>query len=79
MVEFEIFPKDPCLNSGTVESVFFSTGKISNSLNLLINFIFAQTLFHIALRQILKNHAILINHGSFLQEKDLLQHDRFQF
>ena len=32
---------------------------------LLINFIFAQTYFLIASRQIFKNDAILINHCSF--------------
>ena len=46
---------------------------------LLINFIFAQTYFLIASSQILKSDAILINHGSFFQEKDSLQLDRFQF
>ena len=45
----------------------------------LINFIFAQTYFLIALSQIFKNDAILENHGSFLEEKDSLQLDRFQF
>ena len=38
----------------------FETQKII----LLINFIFAQTYFLIASRQILKNDTILINHGS---------------
>ena len=33
---------------------------------LLKNFLFAQTYFLIASSQILKNDAILINHGSFL-------------
>ena len=46
---------------------------------LLINSIFAQTYFHIASSQIVKNDAILINHGLLFQEKDSLQHDRFQF
>ena len=46
---------------------------------LLINFIFAQTYFLIASSQILKNYAILINHGSFFLEKDSLQHDCFLF
>ena len=32
---------------------------------LLINYIFAQTYFLIALRQIFKNDPILVNHGSF--------------
>ena len=45
----------------------------------LINFIFAQTYFLIALSQIFKNDAILKNHGSFLEEKDSLQLDSFQF
>ena len=46
---------------------------------LLINFIFAQTYFLIASSQIFKNDAILINHGSFFQEKVSLQLDRFRF
>ena len=33
----------------------------------------------IASYQILKNYVILINHGSFFQEKDSLQLNRFQF
>ena len=41
-------------------------------------FIFAQTYFLIASNQIFKNNAILINHGSFFQEKDSL-HDSFLF
>ena len=40
---------------------------------LLINFILAQTYFLIASNQIFKNDAILINHGSFVWEKDSLQ------
>ena len=36
-----------------------------NKMILLINFIFAQTYFFIASRQIFKNNAILMNHGSF--------------
>ena len=36
-------------------------------------------IFFIASSQIFKNDAILINHGSFFQEKDSLQLDRFQF
>ena len=44
----------------------------------LTNFI--QVLFfHIAFNQIFKNGAILINHGSFIQGKDSLQLDHFQF
>ena len=39
----------------------------------LINFIFARTLFLFVSYQIFKNDAILINHGSFAQEKDSLQ------
>ena len=46
---------------------------------LLINFIFAQTYFLIALSHIFKHDAILINHGSFFGEKDSLQLDRSQF
>ena len=46
---------------------------------LSINCIFAQTYFLIALSQIFKNNAILINHGLFFQEKDSLQPGRFQF
>ena len=45
----------------------------------VINFIFAQTYFLIALRQILKNDAILVNYGLFFKEKDSLQLDRFRF
>ena len=44
-----------------------------------MNFILPQTYFLIASSQILKNDAILINHGSFFQEKDSIQHDRFLF
>ena len=42
----------------------------------LTNFIFARTFFHIAPYQILKNDAVLMNHGSFFQEKISLQLDR---
>ena len=35
--------------------------------------------FLIAPYQILKNDVILINYGSFFQEKDSLQFNRFQF
>ena len=45
----------------------------------LINFIFTRTFFLIASYQILKNYVILINHGSFFQEKDSPQLNRFQF
>ena len=45
----------------------------------LTNFIFARTFFLIAPYQIFKNDVILINHGSFLQGKDFLQLERFQF
>ena len=45
----------------------------------LTNFIFNCTFFHIASYQIVKNGEILINRGSFFQEKDSLQFDRFQF
>ena len=44
----------------------------------LTNFIF-KCFFYIAFYQIFKNATILINHGSFCQEKDSLQLDRFQF
>ena len=37
------------------------------------------TFFLIVSYQILKNDVILINHGSFFQEKDSLQVERFQF
>ena len=46
---------------------------------LLIYFIFDPTYFLIASSHILKNDAILINHGSFFKEKDSPQLDRFQF
>ena len=46
---------------------------------LLINFIFAQTLFLIALSQILKNDAILINYRLFLQKKILYNLTIFNF
>ena len=45
----------------------------------LINFIFVQSYFLIASRQIFKNNAILINHGLFFYEKDSIQLDCFQF
>ena len=45
----------------------------------LTNFYFYRTFFLIFSYQILQNDAILINHGSFFQEKDFLQLDRFQF
>ena len=45
----------------------------------LTNFIFNCTFFHIAFYQIFKDGAILINRGLFLQGKDSLQLDRFQF
>ena len=44
----------------------------------LTNFIFTRTFFLIASYQILKNDVILINHGSFFQEKDSLELNRFQ-
>ena len=44
---------------------------------LLINFIFDPTFFLIASYQILKNYAILTNHESFFQRKDIPQLDRF--
>ena len=43
------------------------------------NCIFARTFFLIASEHILKNDVILINHESFLQGKDFLQLDYFQF
>ena len=45
----------------------------------LTNFIFTQTFFPIASHQILKNDVILINHGSFFQEKESWQLYRSQF
>ena len=45
----------------------------------LTNFIFNPTFFLIASYQILKNDVIPINHGSFFQENDSLQLNRFQF
>ena len=45
----------------------------------LTNFIFIFTFFLNASYQILKNDVILINHGSFIQETDSLQINRFQF
>ena len=44
----------------------------------LTNFIFTQTFFLIISYQIFKN-VVLINHGSFFQENDSLQLNRFQF
>ena len=44
----------------------------------LTNFIFSRTSFLIVSYHILKNYVILINHGSFFQEKDFLQFNRFQ-
>ena len=46
---------------------------------LLINFIIALTFFLTVSYQILKNDAILLNHGSFFQEKYSLQLNRLQF
>ena len=43
------------------------------------NFIFTQTFFLNASYQIFKNYVILINHGSYFQDKDSLQLNRFQF
>ena len=37
-----------------------------------MNYIFDGTFFRIALSEIIKNYAILINHASFFQEKDSL-------
>ena len=45
----------------------------------LTNLIFTRTFFLIASKQILKNDVILIIRGSFLQEKDSLQLNSFQF
>ena len=45
----------------------------------LTNSIFTRTFFLIISYQIFKNDVILINHGSFFQEKDSLQLNRFQF
>ena len=45
----------------------------------LTDFIFTRNFFLIISYQILKNDVVLINHGSFFQEKDSLQHNRFQF
>ena len=45
----------------------------------LTNFIFTRNFFLIASHQILKNDVILINHGSFFQEKYSLQLNHFQF
>ena len=45
----------------------------------ITNFMSTQTFFLIASYQILKTTVILINHGSFFQEKDSLQLNRFQF
>ena len=45
----------------------------------ITNFIFTRTLVLIASFEIIKNDVILINHRSFLQDKDSLQLNRFQF
>ena len=45
----------------------------------LTNFYFCRTFFLIALYQIEKNDAMLINHESFFQEKESLQVYRSQF
>ena len=45
----------------------------------LTNFIFTRTFSLIASYQISKNDVILINHGSFIQEKESSQLYRFQF
>ena len=47
--------------------------------NVFNKFYFCRTFFLIASYQILKNYVILINHGSFFQEKNSLQLHRFQF
>ena len=47
--------------------------------NNFINFIFTQNFFLTASYQSLKNDVILINYGSFFEEKDSLQLNRFQF
>ena len=54
--------------------------KFETQKNDFINkFIFYETFFFISSRKILKNDAILMNHGSFFQQKDSLQLDGFQF
>ena len=47
--------------------------------NILIMFFVMGYFLIIALYQFFKNDAILINHGSFFQEKDSLHLNRFQF
>ena len=46
---------------------------------LLINFIYAPTIFLIASYENLKNYAVLLNYESLFQEKDPLQLIHFQF
>ena len=45
----------------------------------LTNFIVSRTFYLYASCQVLKNDVILINHGSFFQEKNPLLFNRFQF
>ena len=45
----------------------------------LTNFIFTRNFFLIASYQILKNYVILLDQGSFFQEKDSLQVNGLQF
>ena len=62
------------------EKSFFQNKKLKHKKIMhLTNFIFTQTFFLIASYQISKNDVILMNHGSFFQEKDSLQLKPFQF
>ena len=47
--------------------------------NFIIKFYFCPNSFLFASNQTFKKDAILINHGSFFQEKDFLHFDCFQF
>ena len=55
------------------ETIFQEKYLIHKQIMHLTNFIFTRTFFLIASYQILHNYAILINHDSFLQEKESSQ------
>ena len=63
-----------------IKDYFLYTNLKHRKIMYFTNFIFkCYFFFHVALNQIFKNGAILINRGSFFQGKDSLQLDRFEF
>ena len=63
-----------------IEKIRFQKKNLENKKIMhLTNFNFSWTFLLIASYQILKDDVILINHGSFFQEKDSLLLNRFQF